>query len=331
MKPLSDVEPRTAINAANTPGDATSVYKITAPGSYYLTGNLGAASGKATVVIATSGAVTIDMMGFEIVAVAGATSAVLCSGSPASVDLRNGTVRGFAGAAVSCATSLSGRYQNLTVIGAGAASYVGLWTGPGSTVTGCTVQNVGNFGIGTGNNSVITGCTVTGALGDGISVGEGCVVSHCVARDCGNSGSESGFSLNKTSTIDHCTAKGCFYAGIVGASDADVTVSDCAISLCAVGIQVTRNCVVANNNLIENGIAINVTDSRSRVDGNHVFSSTGVGIKADTTFGCTVTRNVVQIQSGGSPYQVGVNNYVGAIVTLSATISGSNALANFKD
>jgi hypothetical protein len=39
-KPLSDVEPRIAINAVNTPGDSSSVFLITQPGSYYLTGNV---------------------------------------------------------------------------------------------------------------------------------------------------------------------------------------------------------------------------------------------------------------------------------------------------
>jgi hypothetical protein len=32
MKTISEVEPRTAINAVNTPGDANSLYKITQPG-----------------------------------------------------------------------------------------------------------------------------------------------------------------------------------------------------------------------------------------------------------------------------------------------------------
>ncbi|HYD01608.1 MAG TPA: hypothetical protein VEB22_10315, partial [Phycisphaerales bacterium] len=32
-KPIAEVEPRTAINAANTPGDADSLFRITQPGS----------------------------------------------------------------------------------------------------------------------------------------------------------------------------------------------------------------------------------------------------------------------------------------------------------
>lgn len=39
-KTLSEVEPRTAVNATNTPGDTTAVYIISQPGSYMLTGNV---------------------------------------------------------------------------------------------------------------------------------------------------------------------------------------------------------------------------------------------------------------------------------------------------
>src|SRR3569833_2813795 len=46
MKTLDQLEARTIVNAANTPGDAANTFIISAPGSYYLTGNLTGASGK---------------------------------------------------------------------------------------------------------------------------------------------------------------------------------------------------------------------------------------------------------------------------------------------
>ena len=45
-KPLGEVEPRTAINATNTPGDATAVFIIAAEGSYYLAQDVFVPSGK---------------------------------------------------------------------------------------------------------------------------------------------------------------------------------------------------------------------------------------------------------------------------------------------
>src|SRR5437868_7397499 len=64
-KTLTEVEPRTAINAANTPGDSFSVFKITQPGSYYLTSGFAGVTGKTGILIA-SGGVTLDLNGFTI-------------------------------------------------------------------------------------------------------------------------------------------------------------------------------------------------------------------------------------------------------------------------
>src|SRR5262245_28304173 len=61
MKTLREVEPRTAINATNTPGDAGSLFVITQPGSYYLTGNV-TVNGMAGIKISASN-VTIDLNG----------------------------------------------------------------------------------------------------------------------------------------------------------------------------------------------------------------------------------------------------------------------------
>ncbi|MCL4222042.1 MAG: hypothetical protein KJZ65_11815 [Phycisphaerales bacterium] len=41
-KTLAEVEPRIAIKATNTPGDANSVFRITQSGSYYLAGDIAA-------------------------------------------------------------------------------------------------------------------------------------------------------------------------------------------------------------------------------------------------------------------------------------------------
>jgi len=45
-KTLTEVEPRIPISSTTTPGDATSLYRISQPGSYYLTGNITGQAGK---------------------------------------------------------------------------------------------------------------------------------------------------------------------------------------------------------------------------------------------------------------------------------------------
>ena len=58
QKPLSEVEPRVAVN--NLPGDATAVHIISQPGSYYLIDDVLGVTGKNGIVI-TSRNVTLDL------------------------------------------------------------------------------------------------------------------------------------------------------------------------------------------------------------------------------------------------------------------------------
>ena len=72
-KTLTEVEPRIAINATNTPGDAIgdpspSLFKITQPGSYYLTGNITGVEDTHGIEIVASG-VTLDLNGFDLLGV----------------------------------------------------------------------------------------------------------------------------------------------------------------------------------------------------------------------------------------------------------------------
>jgi hypothetical protein len=71
MKSLDDVEPRTAINAANTPGSANSVFRISQPGSYCLTGNVNGGAGLHGIQIESNN-VTLDLNGFALMGTAAA-------------------------------------------------------------------------------------------------------------------------------------------------------------------------------------------------------------------------------------------------------------------
>ncbi len=98
-KTLSEVEPRIAVNATNTPGDAASSFKFTSHGSYYLTGNVtGEATKKGVEVLIGGGVqVTIDLNGFTMVGTgAGSTqAAIYVDGSSSHVVIRNGTIRSW--------------------------------------------------------------------------------------------------------------------------------------------------------------------------------------------------------------------------------------------
>jgi parallel beta-helix repeat protein len=178
-KPLSEVEPRIAINAANTPGDADSLFKITTPGSYYLTGNITGVANKHGIEIAASG-VTVDLSGFAMNGVSGTLSGIVFGDSDAGeAAIRNGTVTGWALSGVDLRQGSNG---------------------------GCVVESIRSVrnavhGIAVANRSAVRGCVTNDNTTTGIIAGEHCSISDCVATLGFN-----GISVAAGSTLDSCIA-----------------------------------------------------------------------------------------------------------------------------
>jgi len=93
-KTLTEVEPRIAVNADNTPGDADSLFKITQPGSYYLTGNVTGQSGMHGIQLEADG-VTLDLGGFTLLGVAGSLDGINMPAFRENVVIRNGHLRNW--------------------------------------------------------------------------------------------------------------------------------------------------------------------------------------------------------------------------------------------
>src|SRR5262249_29754182 len=94
-KTLTEVEPRTAIGAATTPGDASNVYVINQPGSYYLTGNVTVPSAKNGIHVTCIG-VTIDLNGFAIRGNTGALDGILGDSTWNDLTIKNGSIESCA-------------------------------------------------------------------------------------------------------------------------------------------------------------------------------------------------------------------------------------------
>ncbi len=73
MKTLADVEPRIAVQSLS--GDANSLYVISEPGSYYLTGNIVGEPNKCGIAL-TANNVTVDLMGFGLIGVPGSLDGI---------------------------------------------------------------------------------------------------------------------------------------------------------------------------------------------------------------------------------------------------------------
>jgi hypothetical protein len=167
MKTLDEVQPRTPINSVTTPGDSGTMFKITQPGSYVLTGNLTPTNGKhgIQIMLATSGRVEIDLMGFTINganAGAGKSGIRMDAGagndSACSYMIKNGSLRGFSAANIKA---------DPACLGDTATHEVGHWVGLTAvetsgrlTMTNCRIQDPTGSAIIAGADSRFTGLEI---------------------------------------------------------------------------------------------------------------------------------------------------------------------------
>ncbi|MCC6227884.1 MAG: right-handed parallel beta-helix repeat-containing protein [Phycisphaerales bacterium] len=307
-KTLTEVEPRIAINATNTPGDADSLFKITQPGSYYLTGNITGAVGKIGIEIAASG-VTLDLMGFELAGVTGSGDGIRTTvSSLRNINIRNGSVRGFAGAGVNLNTFAieGGHLEGLSVSSCGGAGIAASDStvvncvasaneGTGifvvsSTVTACTATANLVFGMSASSSSAVTHCTATDNALAGISASSSCLLANCVA----NSNDGPGIAAS-SSSVTNCTANNNLGSGISASSGS--AVSDCtavfnsldAITLASDCIAVHNTCDSSGTSSATVGAGIRVTGSDNRIEANNCTDS-DFGIQC-TSLGNIIIRN----------------------------------------
>ncbi len=248
-KPLAEVEPRVAINLANTPGDADSLFRITQPGSYYLTGNVTGVAGKHGIEIAASG-VTIDLNGFDLVGVPamGAFDGVTVTvANLVNIAVRNGSVRDWGDEGVDFGTinAINSRVENIRASGNAGN---GIRAGDGAVVASCTAFDNASSGINAGSGCAITACTAYANILNGIFTGPGCTVANCTAYN--NSGS--GISVGSGSTVTDCSLR-------VNTTDGIVCSSACVI----------RGNICSTNGNGGEGAGIRATGSDNRIEGNN--------------------------------------------------------------
>lgn len=179
-KTLAEVAPRTAISAANTPGDATSLFIISQPGSYYLTGNITGVSGKCGVSVRASH-VSIDLNGFALAGVPGATSGVVCPAAQTQVEVRNGAARNWPDSGVHTNLVRGGRLHGLRLAG----NFIGARAGIAFEVSDCAATDNTAYAFLGGENTLFRACTVNGNdVGAGFDTASGCSFLDCVVTQC---------------------------------------------------------------------------------------------------------------------------------------------------
>lgn len=306
-KTLTEVEPRIAINLANTPGDADSLFKITQPGSYYLTGNIQGVVGKHGIEIAASG-VTIDLNGFDLVGVTGMGAfdgVALTAFGSLNIVVRNGSIRGWGDAGIDLATS-SG--INCRVEGVLASRNVGhgIAAGISTVVTACSSFDNGGDGIRADSGSIITDCSASSNSGVGISAGGG---GSAVLRCTAGFNDGAGISVGSGCTVADCIARFNIGDGIIASSQ-------CIIR---------NNTCTSNGNQGGDGAGIHVLGTDNRVEDNQCTGSDR-GIDVDTA-GNFIIRNTCANNTVN--WSIVANNVVGPILDrtapASAAINGNSA------
>jgi parallel beta-helix repeat protein len=345
-KTLGEVEPRIAISAATTPGDADSVFKISLPGSYYLTGNFQGVTAKHGIEIAASG-VTVDLNGFEILGVPGSLDGISATlAGIKNLCVHSGSILAWGDRGIDFATGgvLGSSVRDVRATFNGT---VGIAAGAGGSLSGCTASNNGTHGFAVGAAAVVTGCTAVANGGSGFSNDPGVALSGCAASDNGSHG----FLIGAVATVSGCTAYSNTADGFAGTSDVTLTgctadrngrngiwapatsvVSGCsALYNAADGIKIGDQCLVLGNTCAENGTGpgggagIHVTNIDNRIEGNTCISATR-GIHVDAG-GNLIFRN--SCADNTTNWVLAAGNVFGPILDRtapgSAAVSGNSA------
>ncbi|MFG0256404.1 MAG: NosD domain-containing protein [Phycisphaerales bacterium JB043] len=294
-KTLTEVEPRIAINATNTPGDATDTFIITQPGSYYLTDNLAAEFGKNGIRIAAS-SVTLDLNGFVLEGAGSAPIGIRTAAFLADVVIENGSVRNFANQGISISTD-SGRLEDLRVLNCGSWGIEILGGAFGAEILRCYVSATGTTASNTGGifvtaDSVVRECVIDRVTGAAIQAQSRChIIDNHITRPNTNAGLPS-------------TARGVYLPN-------------------------NFDTIVQGNKIIgtSSGYGIDVAGFGGNVVDSNTISFAGTGIRVLSSDNLIV-RNVVE--NAGTAFSTAVNNKCYVVAAPNAAgIFGSSGGSSF--
>lgn len=296
MKTLDEVEPRIPIGPDTTPGDAECVYRITQPGSYYLTENLQGELGKHGIVIATP-QVSLDLNGFVIAGpdgpkqgtYHGIRAAVLLKGA----TIQNGQIRDWSGDGLSLRDIGQSLHESVVVkdihaIG-NTETGINAFT-DSSIITRCSAtanQNGGIFGW----HATVTECVADRNLEYGIYVLDG-IASRCFA----STNWVVGIQIIR-GTVKDCVLINNFGAGIEAGSSMvieNVLFSNDTIDKDGAGIVASVSCVIRDNLCGSNDFGIRVEGEDNFITGNKCRDN-GVNwfIVAGNFYGPIIDRTAV--------------------------------------
>lgn len=330
MKTLDQVEARIPVNAdTRPPGNSPSIYAISKPGSYYLTGDIPGVDGKHGIYI-NCDRVTLDLNGFALVGTPDSFEGIRNGSSSTLLTVCNGVVKNWGGSGA----ELYGKVR-LTGLTAAGNGIDGIYVGGSSIVSDCISSGNGRYGIWADDGSVVRDCTASGSAEDGFRLNFNCSVTNCTARTNGGNGfyisglsvaqgcaawgnTEHGFSLGDNASAASCSATSNSQNGFSGGIG--VEISRCtAIYNHMHGISAISNSRIRENTCRQNGnsgngagIYLAAVAIRSSVQGNQCEGNDwGIQIAGSHNL---VIGNACSVNT--TNFDIVANNRVGKIVAL---------------
>jgi len=325
MKTLQEMEPRLPIDFTNTPGDGTSLFKISSAGSYYLTGSYTVGTGRNFLQITASN-VTVDLNGFRIAGQAGSLDGIDALPGTTNIRVCNGSFANLGQAGIDADDSSGVRIEGIGVSGGGAD---GILLGTGSIVKDCVVTDVAGTGFHLFDGSIADGCVAEACGGDGF-VGAGtATIRGCAAR----SNLVTGIRLLAGATAEGCESAANGQYGVICPfpSDGVRILDNDVVGNLTGGIVVTSNCIVSDNRVTAGGLqsSITATGNGNRVERNSTYAGLyGIIINAGTVDNLVV-NNWSHGAQNSPAISVGGANVYGPLITSTGQIATTSPYANF--
>jgi parallel beta-helix repeat protein len=278
-KTLMEVEPRIAINSTNTPGSSatSSVFRITQPGSYYLTGNVISSIVNRHVIVVAASGVTIDLNGFLIRGlgtVQGAFDGIFAEAGVERVTVRNGHIELAGRDGINFQNA---RHNLIENVSAQSCVRVGITSGTDSIVSHCVAVSNVQAGIHASSSTSVSGCTATSNGGSGVISESGCIITNSTARN----NALRGIATATSCIVSHCTSNSNTLSGIeagIGCTISNCTTSNNGSSGMFGDIANTVVACTAYENALRGirvGFGSTVVDCSARLNGEYGISCNG--------------------------------------------------------
>lgn len=287
MLTLSQVEPRTPVDATHTGSGGSSEFLIVQAGSYYLTTNVVGVSGENGINISANN-VTLDLNGFSVQGISGVWSGVYIHAGYTNVTVRNGNISGWGTVSPYCGVECYANNVTLERLNVSANRY-GIYLDSSGVVRDCNCYNDTGIGIQV-NAGQVSGCEALNNASNGIYVVTG-TVSDCVALNNTNYGIDVGTNC----TVKDCTSDNNYDGIYVSGNDSQIAGNTCSGNSAS-------------------GIEITSSGTQERIDGNMVGHNGSYGILVySVNAGNSIIRNSAPGNGGVNYFNTSGNNDYGPI------------------